>query len=184
MHRYFSILLFIALGSASVLIVNGDFEAPLSEGWSQIMSGAGVMQITRGTGYDPDPDYEVYLHKGDGTGYTEISQLAYIPHTDLEFSVNAKLYAYGTSSQCWSGAAVGLFYLNASDSILGWSKICARTVACPWVGSSSSHVIAATDTQWHNYAFNLNDELDNVPAVNRLDVSKIRVSIVAQCVDD
>lgn len=184
MYRYLSILLFIAFGSASVLIVNGDIENPLSDGWSQVMSGAGVMQITRGTGYDPDPDNEVYLHKGDGTGYTEISQLIYIPHTDLEFSVNAKVYAYGTSAECWSGAGVALCYMNASDSILGWTRICARTVACPWVASTSSHVIVVADTMWHTYAFNLDDELNNVPAVNRLEIAKIRVSAVAQCLDD
>lgn len=184
MHRYFLLLLLVAFGTASVLIVNGDFEQPLAEGWSETMSGAGVMEITRGTGYNPDPDYEVYVHKGDGTGYTELRQLAHIPTTDLEFSVNAKVYVYSTSSQCWSGSAVCLFYLDASDSVLGWSKICARTSACPWIGNSSCHVIEATDTLWHNYAFNLNDELDYIPAVNRLEVTKILVSVVAQCVDD
>jgi hypothetical protein len=185
MHRYFlSFLLLVAFSSASVLIVNGDFEQPLTEGWSETTSGAGVMEIVRGTGYDPDPDYELYIHKGDGTGYTEVSQIAYIPTTDLEFSVNAKVYAYGTSSQCWSGAAVCLFYLDASDSVLGWTKICDRTVACPWTSNSSCHAIEATDTMWHNYSFNLDDELDLVPAVNRLDITKILVSVVAQCVDD
>jgi hypothetical protein len=184
MHRYFALILLITFGNASVLVVNGDFEDPLSEGWTEIMAGAGVMQITRGTGYDPDPDYELYSYKGDGTGYTELSQIMYIPHTDLEFSVNAKFYVYGTTSQCWAGSAVGLFYLNASDSVLGSSRICARTAACPWVNSTSSHIITAADTSWHNYAFNLNNELDNVPAVNRSDITKVLVAIVAQCVDD
>jgi hypothetical protein len=184
MLRYLTLLLFIAFSSASVLVVNGDFEEALSEGWTEISSGAGVMQILRGTAYDPDPDYEVYLHKGDGTGYCEVTQLAYIPHSDLEFSVNAKFYVYGTSSQCWAGSAVGLFYLNASDSVLGWSKICARTIGCPWVNTSSCHVIQAADTMWNTYFFNLNDELDNVPSVNRLEIAKIRVSVIAQCLDD
>jgi len=184
MHRYMLLFFLVAFGSASVLVVNGDFEQPFTEGWSETTSGAGVMEIMRGTGYDPDPDYEAYLHKGDGTGYTEIRQIAYIPTTDLEFSVNAKFYAYGTSSQCWSGAAVCLYYLNATDDVLGWSKICKRTVACPWTSSSNTHAIEATDTLWHTYSFNLNDELDYVPAVNRLEIAKIVVSVIAQCVDD
>jgi hypothetical protein len=184
MHRYFLLLLLVAFGSASVLIVNGDFEEPLSDGWSEIMSGAGVMEITRGTGYDPDPDYEVYSHKGDGTGSSILYQITPIPTTDLEFSVNAKFYVFGTSSQCWSGAAVSISYLDASDSLLGWSRICARTIACPWVNNNSCHVIQAADTFWHNYAFNIEDELAYLPSISATDIAKIQVSLLAQCVAD
>ncbi|MGD9380287.1 MAG: hypothetical protein PVI51_06935 [candidate division WOR-3 bacterium] len=184
MHRYLLLFLLVAFGSASVLVVNGDFEQPLTDGWSETMSGAGVMEITRGIGYDPDPDYEVYLHKGDGTGNVEITQLTYVPTTDLQFSVDAKLYAYGTSAQCWSGSGICLYYLNSTDDVLGWSRICARTVACPWTSSSTTHAIEATDTLWHTYSFNLNDELDYVPGVNRQEIAKVLVSVIAQCVDD
>ena len=183
MHRYFSLLLLVAFGSASVLITNGDFEAELSTGWSQLMSGTGVMAITRNTTYDPDPDYEVFVHKGDGTGSTELYQVTPIPTTDLEFSINAKFYVFGTSSECWSGAAVSISYLDASDSLLGWSRICARTVACPWVDNNSCHVIQG-DTSWQNYAFNIADELTNLPGINGTDITKIQVSLIAQCVDD
>ena len=184
MHRYIILFILAVFGSASVLVVNGDFEQPLTTGWSETMSGIGVMVITRDVGYDPDPDFEVYAHKGDGTGYVELYQLAHIPTTDLEFSVNAKLYAYGTSAQCWAGSGICMFYLNATDSILGWSKICARTSACPWTSSSTQQSIEAPDTMWHNYAFNLNDELDYMPAINRFEISKVLVTVVAQCVDD
>ena len=184
MNRYFILLLLVAFGSASVLITNGDFEAELSTGWSELMAGSGVMEITRSTTYDPDPDYEVYVHKGDGTGSVELYQATPIPTTDLEFSVNAKIYAFGTSSQCWSGAAVSLSYLDAADSLLGWTRICARTVACPWVNNNYSHVIQAVDTSWNNYAFNINDELTNLPGIIPADIAKIHVSLIAQCVDD
>jgi hypothetical protein len=184
MNRYFMLLLLVTFGSASVLITNGDFEDELSTGWSQLMSGTGVMAITRNTTYDPDPDYEVMAHKGDGTGCTELYQITHIPTTDLEFSVNAKLYVFGTSSECWSGAALSISYLDASDSLLGWSRICARTVACPWVNNNSCHVIQAADTSWHNYAFNIDDELTNLPGINGADIAKIQVSLIAQCVDD
>jgi hypothetical protein len=40
------------------------------------------------------------------------------------------------------------------------------------------------DTLWNNYAFNIDDELVNIPAVNGSDVAKIQVSLLAQCVDD
>ncbi|KPK72427.1 hypothetical protein AMJ87_04785 [candidate division WOR_3 bacterium SM23_60] len=184
MSRYVALLLLVAFGSASVLITNGEFEEELSTGWSQLMSGAGVMQITRNTTYDPDPDYEVFVHKGDGTGSSTLHQITPIPTTDLEFSVNAKFYVFGTSSQCWSGAAVSISYLDPSDSLLGWTRICARTAACPWVNNNSCHVIQAADTAWHNYAFNIADELTYLPGINGANIAKIEVSLIAQCVDD
>lgn len=184
MKRYFSLLLLAAFASASVLITNGDFEQQLSVGWSETMSGFGVMLITRDTGYDPDPDNEVFLHKGDGTGYVEIAQTAYIPVTDIEFSVNAKFYVYGTSNQCWAGSAICIAYVSASDSTLGFTKIVAPTIACPWVNSPTCHIIEVADTLWNNYIFNLNDELGSLSGVNASDVAKVRVSAIAQCVDD
>ncbi len=184
MQRYLIILAIVGISSAAVLITNGDFEEPLETGWSQGSSGSGVMVIMRDTDYDPDPDYEVYVHKGDGTGSVRLFQTVVIPTTDLEFSVRAKLIVYGTSNQCWSGAGVCIFYLNASNGVLGCSKICRRTVACPWQSNDSCHVVEAADTLWNDYAFNIDDELENVPAVNASDVAKIQVSLLAQCVDD
>ena len=184
MHKYLALFLIIGISNAGVLLTNGDFEEPFETGWFQGSSGSGVMTIVRATNYDPDPDYEVFVHKGDETGSIKLFQTVVIPTTDLEFSVNAKLIVYGTSAQCWSGAGVCIWYLDASNVVLGSSKICARTVACPWQSNNSCHVIAATDTLWNNYAFNIDDELVNVPAVNGSDVAKIQVSLLAQCVDD
>lgn len=184
MHKYLALFLVIGMSSAAVLITNGEFEEPLETGWFQGSSGSGVMTIVRETYFDPDPDYEVFVHKGDETGSIKLFQTVVIPTTDLEFSVNAKLIVYGTSAQCWSGAGVCILYLNASNVVLGSSKICAGTVACPWQSNDSCHVVAAIDTLWNSYAFNIDDELVNVPAVNGSDVAKIQISLLAQCVDD
>ncbi len=184
MQRYLALLLIVGISSAGVYITNGDFEEPLETGWFQGSSGSGVMTIVRAPNYDPDPDYEVFVHKGDGTGSIELFQTVVIPTTDLEFSINAKLIVFGTSAQCWSGSGVILWYLNASNVVLGSSKIIAGTAACPWQSNDSCHVIDAMDTLWNNYAFNIDDELVNIPAVNGSDVAKIQVSLLAQCVDD
>jgi hypothetical protein len=38
------------------------------------------------------------------------------------------------------------------------------------------------DSLWHNYAFNIGDELANVPAVDPDEVTKVRVFLDAQVV--
>jgi hypothetical protein len=89
MHKYLVLFLIIGISNAGVLLTNGDFEEPLATGWFQGSSGSGFMTIVRETYYDPDPDYEVFVHKGDETGSIKLFQTVVIPTTDLEFSVNA-----------------------------------------------------------------------------------------------
>ena len=52
------------------------------------------------------------------------------------------------------------------------------------MNNNYSHVIQAVDTSWNNYAFNINDELTNLPGITPTDIAKIQVSLIAQCVDD
>ncbi|OPX17930.1 hypothetical protein BXT86_03835, partial [candidate division WOR-3 bacterium 4484_100] len=105
---------------AENLITNGDFEAPLNTGWVQDSYGS-YITINRATNYDPDPDYEVYAEKGPGSGYINLYQSVDIPSTDLDFSVNAKLYAYDNNADtlCWAGSAVIIRYLNDLGARLG-----------------------------------------------------------------
>jgi len=178
MKRY--IITILALASftfASQFLTNGDFEEPLMNGWQQSMYGAGS-SINRGTDYDGDPDYEAFVYKGTGDGYARLYQIVDVPTTDLEFSVNAKLYAYSTSASCWAGAAVVISYLNESDSLLGETMICYRSYACPWANTSTRHIIAVTDSLWNNYALNIDDELLNLSGVDTADIARIQVSLL------
>ncbi len=165
---------------AGQFVNNGDFEQPLTTGWTQATSGSGFV-INRATNYDPDPDYEAQVFKSTGTGYAKLYQSAAIPTTDLEFSANLKLIAATTSSTCWAGTALIIGYLNPSGSLLGETMICRRTAACPWQNTSTRHLIDAVDTLWHNYAFNINSELANLPGVNPASIAKIEIALYSQC---
>jgi hypothetical protein len=170
--------------SAGNLMINGDFEESLLHGWLQARSGLNIV-INRAINYDPDPDYEVYVSKANLDGYARLYQVINIldfPLTELEFSANAKLYAYDDWPGAWTAAAVIVSYLNGSDSLLGETKICRYSLDCPWVSCSTLHLITVSDTNWNNYSFNIVDELENLPGINPLEISKIEVALF--CTND
>jgi hypothetical protein len=161
-------------------VINGDFEQALTTGWTQSAAGTN-WTITRGTNYHPDADYEAYCYKygysTTGSGHAILYQVVDIPSTAIEFSAAVRLYAWDNHTSAWSGAALILTYMDASSAYLGETRICRRSVGCPWAGSATMHIIEASDTSWHNYSFTLNDELANLSAVNPDDVAKIKVSL-------
>jgi len=89
-YRYVILVLFIGVCLASNFVVNGNFELPLTNGWTQYISN-GYGGITRGTGYHPDPDYEAYVYRqgsgGLGGGYERLYQTIdiVIPLTYIDF---------------------------------------------------------------------------------------------------
>jgi hypothetical protein len=176
MHRYLTLLLLVAFGSASVLITNGDFEQDLSVGWSQIVSGSNT-SIERSTTFDPDPDYEAYAYKGTGDGYAKLTQMTYIPTTDLQFSASLKLYASSNSTTCWAAGALIIAYLDDTGDLLGETKIYAASYACPWINGPTTSLIQVADSNWHDYSFNINSELSNLPGINPTDIACIEVSL-------
>ncbi len=177
MHKYSILFLIAALASASVLIDNGDFEQELSVGWDQAVSGTNT-SILRGTTYDPDPDYEAYVYKGTGDGYSKLFQSAYIPTTDLDFSVSLKLDASSNSTTCWAGAAFVITYIDATGNTLGETMICKASAATTWANSATRHLIVVADANWHDYAFNINTELSELPGITPADIARIEVSLL------
>ena len=179
MHKYLILFLVAGICSASVLLTNGDFELALTNGW-QMTEGGSYSTVDRSTAYDPDPDYEARARDQYGS-YAKLWQTVDIPTTDLEFAVNAKLYAYDNNEDtlCWAGAAVVISYLDGNGQSLGKTMICRFTTPCPWVNTSTCHLILASDTSWHSYAFNINSELSNLPGTNGADVKKIEVALYA-----
>jgi hypothetical protein len=171
------LILLIGMGAASTLLTNGAFEQDLSEGWHTYTFSA-LDTINRGTGYDNDPDYELFVYRDFGSGYCKVWQTVEIPTTDLSFSVNASLWAYDNDADtlCWAAAAIQVFYLDQSDAVLGETRICYKTLPCPWVSSSTLHLIDVTDDLWHAYSFNVNSELSNLPGVAPSMVKKIQVA--------
>jgi hypothetical protein len=167
----------VGFGAASTLLENGAFEEELAVGW-QFFTYSTLDTINRGTGYDADPDYELYVYRDFGNGSCKVWQTIDIPTTDLSFSVNARLWAYDNNADtlCWAAAAIQVFYLDQGGAILGETRISYKTEPCPWTSTPTLHLIDVADDLWHNYAFNINTELTNLPGVTPSDIKKIQVA--------
>jgi hypothetical protein len=184
MQKFFILILVIGLSFASNFVTNGDFEQPLSVGWTEYSPGS-YGSIARATSYDPDPDYEVYVRRqgsgGLGGGYDTLSQIIVPPISifELDFSATIKLNATeaGNGSN-WAGAALSLYYRDANDALLGITRICRYTSGTPWYNSSTQHLIIAPNTNWNDYSFNIGNELQNLSGVDPSAVAKITVTLI------
>ena len=106
---FLSLFMLSAFTYSAEFVINGDFEQPTSVGWDEDRVGSNTF-INRATGYDTDPNYEVYVYKGTGSGHTKLFQFMDIPTTYLDFLVTAKLYAWDNGATAWAGAAVVIGY--------------------------------------------------------------------------
>lgn len=182
MHKSSILFVIVSMSSAGALLTNGDFEDSLHIGWSLYINYplAGYDTLDRGTSFYPDPDYEVKFRKFDNY-YARLYQTVEIPSTDLEFSADAEIRALeydsigGTS---WAVAAIRLTYLDEVDNILGETRICHMSPHCPWVNSSTVHLIEVTyPDSFYTHTLYINDELANLPGVNPLEIVKIKVEL-------
>jgi hypothetical protein len=179
MLRYCSLLVLVALGSASVLLTNGDFEQDLSAGWTLSGTMYSLDTVDRATNYDPDADYEARIKKYDAP-YVKLAQTVDIPTADLQFSVDVKLYAqeFDPLDVYWATAAIVLYYRDANNNLLGQTRICYNTPHCPYTNSNVFHMIEVpTGTDWYNYTFDIDYELDNLPGVSPANIAKIEVAL-------
>ncbi|MEO0225428.1 MAG: hypothetical protein ABIL05_00595 [candidate division WOR-3 bacterium] len=178
-------LLGIGLTLGYELVTNGDFEAPLTTGWTQTVSGdytsSSYYTIDRAMDYNPDPDYEAqsrkYLHE-----IASLSQIVPIPHIDINFSAQAKLWCKceDNAYNYFAAAALILYYMNNDSQILGETRIYRGTTYCNWQNSSTIHLIRAADTSnWYNYSFIIRNELNNLPGINPAQVKRIKVALYA-----
>lgn len=168
----------LGVASAGNWLMNGDFEEELTTGWTVTQSGSSIY-VDRATGYEPDPDYEARVEKGSGNGFVQVAQTIDITTpSEFTFSARAKLYAYDNNADTltYAAAALRIIYLNASGTFLGETRICQFTAPCPWQNTATCHLIIASDSFWHNYSFNLQTELGNLPGVNPTAVKKVEVA--------
>jgi hypothetical protein len=180
MHRFLILLLLVGLAVGSNYVENGDFEQAFTVGWTEYSPGS-YGYFTRGTTYDPDPNYEAYGYRygsgGLGSGYDKLYQKFDIPITNLDFSANVKLDAWDSGTS-WAGAALSIYYHNVNDAVIGVTRICRISAGCPWTNTSTQHLIYASDTNWHSYSFNLEDELGNLSGVDPEDVAAITIALI------
>jgi hypothetical protein len=163
------------------LVTNGDFEQPLTTGWQQEATGAAWF-IDRATTYDPDPDYEAFVRHETGTGVARLYQEIVIPSTNVQFAVRAKMQATATST-AWSGAAVALSYFDQYGFLLGETYIGVKSPYCPWADGPTFHLISGATGTWMDYAFNVADELTNLPGIDPAAVHKITVGLYVRVAD-
>jgi len=179
MKYFLTIILMVGLVSAGNWLINGDFEQDLSTGWTTTQGGSSIT-IDRATTYESDPDYEVRVEKGAGSGFATVSQTIDITTPgEFSFSIKAKLYAYDNNADTltYAGTAVKIIYCNTSGTLLGETRICQFTAPCPWQNTSTCHLITVSDSLWHTYSFNLQTELGNLPGVNPANVKKVEVAL-------
>ena len=175
------VLIVFNLGFASHLITNGDFEADLRTGWLQDFGlPTALDSIMISPQLDSDPDNEVIVAKYNASS-AKLYQTVTIPTLDLQFSCQALLYVleHSPSSETWAASAIILRYLNSSNNLLGQTRIVNKSPNCTWSNSGTNHLIVVTDTaNWHDYSFNLNNELNNLSGVNRSNIRKVQVAII------
>ena len=184
MVKYLIILIALTgLCVAANWINNGDFEQPLTVGWTQAIGTPSSSDIIdRQVSYEPDPDYEVQVKKYDAT-HAKLFQRVNIPTMiNLQFTIKANLYAfeYNTSATYWSAAAVCLRYLDQNDNLLGETRVAQRSMHCPWTNSAALHIIDVTSPNtWLTYSFSVSQELSMyLPAVNQQNIKKIEVALL------
>ncbi len=180
MYKYLALFLIIGISSAGPLLTNGDFEDTLGTGWTSTIFYPTLSDtIDRSTDFDPDPDYEARVKKYD-YAFARLSQTVDIWTTDLEFSVDAKLYAheYTSTAPYWATASIVLAYRTENGTLLGQTRICNNTPHCPYTNSSTFHMRLAPDpNNWYAYSFNIADELESLPGVNPSNIAKIEVAL-------
>ncbi len=173
------VIITLNAGSGDGLLINGDFEQPLTTGWSQYLVPPGT--IDRAVDYDADPDYEAQVAIYTKGVYGKLYQTVTIPTIDLRFSIKARLQAFVNElTGHWAGSSVLIAYADGYGRHLGSTRICARTSSCPWVNTPIHHLIDAANTLWNTYGFDVCEELKNLPGVNPAAVKKIEVSLYSE----
>lgn len=173
-------LLMFALPVQAEFLTNGDFEQPLSVGWTQgINNAAGEYSFDRwDTMGQPTPGFAARVYKYL-MFYATLSQTADVPGAALEFRFDGRLRMAGGSSACWPAGAVVLSYLSSSGAELGSTMFLLRNEYCDWVESDTLHFIDVTlPDEWVSYQLDIARELaDNLPGVNPADVRKMKVQL-------
>lgn len=173
------IIITLSAGSGAGLLINGDFEQPLTTGWSQYLAGPGI--IDRAIDYEPDPDYESQVYVTTKGVYGKLYQKVIIPSIDLRFSTKARLVAWCNELVGhWAGSSLLIAYLDDHGNHLGSTRICAKTSSCPWSNTPIHHIIDAPDSLWHTYTFDVGDELRNLPAVKPSAIKGIEIALYSE----
>lgn len=157
------------------LLVNGDFELPLENGWTT--TGGSTVTVTRGPLYDPDPDFEAQVAQVTSSGEGTLAQTVDLPGLDTGFSVRMTC-AVSSSPTAWAAAGIGVVYQTASGTPLGETRIVACTRDCPWTSGPNLHLISAAENYWLEYSFNIAAEMSYLPGIDPSLIRRVSVRLL------
>jgi len=163
-------------GQAREFVVNGCFEEELSIGWNESMTLPGAV-VERRTDLDPDEDYELHIQLTGSEGITRLFQRWEIACTGMQFSAKLRCSTDGTGG-AWTAAGVVLRYLDCQMAELGESAIVSKSRDCPWADSPTFHLIEISKIDWGVYAFDLDDELLNLPGIDPEQIAFLDVMLM------
>ncbi len=181
MHRAIAVLAFLtcfvlpSLASELELVSNGEFEAALSVGWEQGVSGT-ALSVEHAFTIHPDFDYEVRLSSANGNGSARVWQTVALPSLNAGFSADLSSLAYDGGG-AWCAAALTLTYLDDASTPLGTTVLGSTSAACPWVGGPTQHIIDTTG-DWQSYWFKFSDELVNLPGLDADEVREVEITLL------
>ena len=166
--------LLLAFGFGQNLLTNGDFEQPLTTGWTTSSSGA--VTIDRQTGLRPVPGYQA-RDSLYGYGAGKLSQIVDVPGTHAVLTFWAS-FNIGQPGSCWPVSCVAASYYDASGTWLGETRFYLHTASCTWTPTSTMNLIDVTTTNWTQYTLDIASEVSqHLPGVNPDLVSKVGVAL-------
>ena len=164
---------------AENLLTNGDFEQPLTTGWTEdVRSIAGSYRIERtDTMGQPEPGFAAKTYKYLAY-YSAINQTVDVPDVDLTLSFDGRLVIGGGSSTCWPAAAFTVHYLDDAGASLGRTMWLNPSVYCTWTENDTFNIILVETDGWSEYQLDIASELSsNLPAIDAEQVAKIKVEM-------
>ena len=175
------VFLAVLAGLASAnLLVNGDFEQPISVGWDTVSANvAGSDTFTwSDTLGQPTPGHAAAVYKYLAS-HASLNQTVDVPSVNLTLTFDARFQIGGGSSTCWPVAAFVVRYLDAAGTSLGNSQIYLHDQYCTWAGSDTQSLIdITTPGVWTPYTLNIASELStHLPGINPADVSKLQIDL-------
>ncbi len=170
------------LGSfgAANLLVNGDFEQPLSVGWQDtVFSLGGDHRFERSDTFGSGTGYAAKVYKLLAL-FASLRQVVAVPGPDLTLTFDARLRFTEGSSTCWPVAAVFARYRNSQGRELGATCWYNHSIYANWRSSDTFHLIEVTSDGWNRYELDVAAELaTNLPRVVPADVAQVVIDLYA-----
>jgi hypothetical protein len=159
--RTAALLTLLCLAASANLLVNGDFEQPLTVGWRDTVSDfGGEYRIERSdTLGQPVPGHAARVYKALAE-FASLYQTVDIPSTNATLEFDGRFIIDAGSSTCWPVASLWVRYLNALGTELGNTRFYRHNQYANWVRSDTVSLIEVTENGvWRHYSLDIAEEL-------------------------